>query len=89
MIAKGFKITGRVQGVGFRYRAREKAIELGVTGYVQNLPDGSVYCQVRGEPDRVRLMQDWLSQGPPFAAVDQVLEVTGFTDEQFEAFYIR
>ncbi len=42
------RVTGRVQGVGFRYYAQKKALELGVNGYVRNRPDGSVYIEAEG-----------------------------------------
>ena len=46
--------SGRVQGVGFRWNAREIARRFPVVGYVCNLPDGTVELVVRGAPDRVR-----------------------------------
>lgn len=42
-------IYGKVQNVGFRYYTRKTASALGITGYVKNLPDGSVYVEVTGE----------------------------------------
>ncbi|NLL36633.1 MAG: acylphosphatase [Fretibacterium sp.] len=57
-------LTGRVQGVGFRWRAREKAEHLGLTGWVRNLPDGRVEAVFQGPPDLVGEMEAWLRRGP-------------------------
>ncbi len=62
-------VRGRVQGVGFRYSVRSVAHRLGVAGYVQNLPDGTVRVECEGEPDAVKEMADWLRKGPPGAKV--------------------
>ena len=45
------KVFGKVQGVGFRYYTQRKAVELGITGFVQNRPDGSVYIEAEGEEE--------------------------------------
>ncbi len=63
------RITGRVQGVAFRWEAQHQAEKLGVTGWVRNEPDGSVLAHVEGEPDLVNDMVVWLRQGPPAAVV--------------------
>ncbi len=47
---------GRVQGVGFRYRAKNNALELGLTGWVENGWDGSVTMEVQGSPDRIECL---------------------------------
>ena len=65
-------VTGRVQGVGFRYATAQKADALGVTGHVRNLPDrrgGGLAC---GEEKAVTALRDWLWQGPPMARVSDV-----------------
>jgi acylphosphatase len=66
------RVTGRVQGVSFRYYAEHEARRLGVTGWVRNEPDGSVAAHVEGEPQAVDAMVEWLRQGPPAARVDRV-----------------
>ncbi|HWP94849.1 MAG TPA: acylphosphatase [Gammaproteobacteria bacterium] len=71
-ICKRCLVTGRVQGVFFRASAREQALKLGITGYAENLPDGSVEVLVCGEPAAVQAMIDWLWQGPPSARVTNV-----------------
>lgn len=62
-------VLGRVQGVGFRRYARERAVDLGLTGWVRNLPDGSVEVWFQGEPGAVAEMEDWLHRGAPAARV--------------------
>ncbi|MDO4285694.1 MAG: acylphosphatase [Eubacteriales bacterium] len=52
-IRKHILFYGRVQGVGFRYYARHKAAQLALTGWVRNLPDGSVEMEVQGPEERI------------------------------------
>jgi acylphosphatase len=65
-------VHGRVQGVFFRDYTRRKARELGVAGWVRNLPQGTVETVVEGEPDKVAAMVDWLHEGSPLSAVSSV-----------------
>jgi acylphosphatase len=65
-------VTGRVQGVGFRWHARAKGEELGLAGWVRNLPDGRVEAWVEGEEARVAAMLAWLAKGPSAARVTNV-----------------
>jgi len=65
-------ITGRVQGVCFRYYAKMEANRLGVTGYARNMPDGSVEALICGKTEQLDTMQQWLSHGPDMARVDHV-----------------
>ncbi len=62
-------IDGRVQGVWFRASTREKAMELGVRGWVRNLPDGRVETLLQGEAEAVEALRQWLWQGPTLAEV--------------------
>ena len=64
--------TGRVQGVGFRYATLEKALGLGVTGYVRNLPDRRVEVLACGKENAVLALRNWLWQGPPLARVSDL-----------------
>ena len=66
------RIHGRVQGVFFRYHARERAHSLGLSGWVRNRPDGSVEAVVEGPRDAVERFVAWAHQGPPSAEVDRV-----------------
>jgi acylphosphatase len=62
-------IRGEVQGVGFRWAVQRQAGELGLTGYAENLPDGSVRVEAEGDPDRLDLLESFLHQGPRWAEV--------------------
>ncbi|CDZ40715.1 acylphosphatase [Neorhizobium galegae] len=66
------RITGRVQGVGFRAWTREEAEQLGLTGWVRNEPDGSVLALLAGWPAAITQMLERLRQGPPGASVSGV-----------------
>lgn len=65
-------ISGRVQGVWFRASTREVAEQLGVSGWVRNIPGGRVEAVFEGDPEAVRQAIDWCHQGPPGARVDRV-----------------
>jgi acylphosphatase len=63
-IARRFYVTGRVQGVGFRYFTQEVAMREGVTGYVRNLPDGRVEVLVEGDLEAVTRVERAIRSGP-------------------------
>ena len=65
-------VSGRVQGVGFRYATADQALNLGVTGYVRNLPDRRVEVMACGEERAVNELRNWLWQGPQLARVSDV-----------------
>jgi len=65
-------VTGRVQGVFFRAAMRERAEQLGVTGWVRNEPDGSVHAHLEGPADAVEDLVAWCDHGPPAARVEEV-----------------
>ena len=65
-------VQGRVQGVGFRYSTRLEAIQLGLTGYVRNLSDGTVEIVAEGVSPAMNQLLEWVKQGPPAALVKQV-----------------
>jgi acylphosphatase len=71
-VARRFVITGRVQGVGFRYFTQDAALREGVTGWVRNLPDGEVEAVVEGEAEAVTRMERALRSGPRGSRVEQV-----------------
>lgn len=70
------RVTGMVQGVGFRWFVRERARRLGLAGWVRNLPDGSVEIAAAGDDPQLELLRGELVRGPSGAAVD-VLEDLG------------
>lgn len=65
-------MSGRVQGVGFRYSCARAAIAAGVAGWVRNLPDGAVEAAFEGEEHAVDAMTDWMRSGPRWAHVTSV-----------------
>jgi acylphosphatase len=65
-------IEGIVQGVYYRYSAQQKALELGVNGWVRNCWDGSVECLAEGERDNVEALIRWCHRGPSGARVEKV-----------------
>jgi acylphosphatase len=65
-------VRGGVQGVFYRYTAREVAHSLGVVGWVRNRPDGMVEAVFEGKRDRVEKIIEWCRKGPPGAYVQGV-----------------
>jgi acylphosphatase len=65
-------IYGTVQGVFFRHYARLQALEFGIAGTVENLPDGSVHVVAQGRPEDLSAFVQWLSHGPPLAQVERI-----------------
>lgn len=72
IVARHYVVTGRVQGVGFRYFVEDAAQREGVSGYVRNLSDGRVEAVVEGELDAVVRVEQALWNGPAGARVDDV-----------------
>lgn len=81
-------VSGRVQGVGFRYTMQAEAQRLGVDGWVRNRRDGSVEAFLAGDPDAVEGVIAWAHDGPAGARVDDVDVVEG-TGESASGFEIR
>ena len=73
MTACQITVTGRVQGVGFRYTCCDCARTLGVNGWVRNAADGSVEIHAEGADDAVEALAAWCRHGPPGAQVRQVV----------------
>ena len=72
-ITRLLRITGRVQGVGYRWSMAQQAQALGITGWVRNRRDGSVEALIHGTPDGVEALTVWAWHGPSSARVDRVL----------------
>ncbi|WP_431277743.1 acylphosphatase [Leifsonia poae] len=85
MIRRHAIVAGMVQGIGFRWSAREKARVLGVSGFARNRLDGTVELEVEGEPEKVERMLDWLRTGPSGSRVDRVTvdEVAALGEDTF------
>lgn len=86
MSAKGeagreFVVTGRVQGVGFRWHVRERALALGVRGTVENLPDGRVRAVAVGSDGALDALADAIRRGPPGSVVQDVTERAVVADD--------
>ncbi len=88
MIARRVTVAGRVQGVGFRFFAERAARELGVTGWVRNLPNGKVQSQAEGEEVAVTRYLERLREGPRLGRVTEVL-VEEVVVGGFDSFEIR
>jgi acylphosphatase len=67
------RISGVVQGVGFRVATRRAALQNRLTGWVRNLPDGFVEAEFEGDDSALLDIQNWCSHGPRFADVKEVL----------------
>lgn len=72
MVSKRIVVSGRVQGVGFRYFVERRAQELGVVSFVRNLPNGKVEVEAEGDDVAVETLVDYCRVGPARALVDRV-----------------
>lgn len=88
MVVKHVHITGRVQGVSFRAWTRDRAEELGLSGWVRNRADGSVETLVSGPNEAVDTLIAALHEGPPAAEVENV-RVTETETQAEPGFQIR
>jgi acylphosphatase len=82
-------VSGRVQGVNFRWHTQRKAQELGLTGWVRNLWDGRVEATFEGPDEAVRKMVNWCHSGSPMAQVDDVQAEYEAPAGDFGGFHIR
>jgi acylphosphatase len=82
------KVTGRVQGVGFRYHTMQIAMANNIEGFIKNMPDSSVYIEATGPDDEIELFIEWCRNGPKWAFVENV-EVTETNDKPFLGFTIK
>lgn len=82
-------ITGRVQGVGFRYFAAQKANEMRIKGWVKNAVDGSVIIVARGIEQEIKTFIDFLYIGPTRSRVDQISKVKFNTLSDFNNFSVK
>ena len=82
-------ITGRVQGVNYRYYTRQEANELGLHGWVRNARDGRVEAVFQGSKSQVLKVLKWCERGPPSARVTDVEVDWQTPSEIFPGFEIR
>jgi acylphosphatase len=80
---------GKVQGVWFRANCQRNAIDLGLTGWVRNLPDGTVEAVVEGERGRLEEHLRWCSDNQPYAKVTKVDIDWGPSTGEFSGFSIK
>ena len=82
------RISGRVQGVGFRYTARNMAKTLGIRGFVKNEYDGAVYIEAEGEEENIRQFIRWCRKGPVSGRVTEINVEPG-EYQDFKSFSVR
>lgn len=80
-------VSGRVQGVFYRAKTQQIANELGLTGWVRNLPDGRVEVLAFGSQQQLKELTDWLWHGPTLAKVTSV-DVISVEFEVFQGFEV-
>lgn len=82
-------ITGKVQGVGFRYSALDEALELGLKGFVKNQNRNQIYIEVEGEVDILKQYLRWCHEGPKGSKIDKVDYASTEELKNFEEFKIE
>lgn len=82
-------VHGHVQGIGFRYKTRQAAAELNLTGWVRNLPDRTVEVEATGTEAAIGEFIAFLEKGPRGAIVTQLDVAETFADTVHEGFQIR
>ncbi|WP_373522320.1 acylphosphatase [Aquiflexum sp.] len=86
-INKQVRVFGRVQGVFFRKSTQQKAVTLGIKGWVKNDTDGTVVLEMEGDIRAIQEMENWLREGPPMAKVE-FLEITQMEKKDYQQFLI-
>ena len=89
MLAKTFRVRGRVQGVGFRWFVEREAQTLGIAGWVRNRADGSVEVLAQGTRDQLSALRSKLQQGPRASRVDDLEETESQPKEEMKTFRIE
>ncbi|MBE0464134.1 MAG: acylphosphatase [Halomonadaceae bacterium] len=65
-------VSGKVQGVGYRYATQEQALQSKITGHAKNLADGRVEVLMCGDSEKVKALSEWLWKGPAQARVTHI-----------------
>jgi len=89
ILARRFLVTGRVQGVGFRWFVVDAAEGLNVAGWTRNLPDGSVEVVAQGERETLDALRNVLAEGPRSARVQNVTWEQAAIDPALKGFRVR
>ena len=84
-----YVVSGRVQGVGFRFFAREAAAHEGIHGWVRNLPEGAVEIEAHGEHEALIRFERAIRRGPAGARIDDVLVDPAPPSERHQGFRIE
>ena len=88
-LARRYYVSGRVQGVGYRYFAQRVARDLGIRGWARNMDDGRVEVFAQGTPHRLENFEAELRVGPNFADVRAVEVETDVAPVSVDGFHIR
>jgi acylphosphatase len=88
-VARRFLLSGRVQGVGFRWFVQELAVREGAAGWVRNRPDGRVEALLQGEAEAVLRAERQIRRGPPASTVADVQAFDEPVSDRLRAFEIR
>lgn len=89
MVHYEIKVTGRVQGVGFRYFVLKRAVELSITGWVKNTNDGGVLVMAQGDSADIETFLDYLALGPALARVTHITKTPMPSLENYREFRVR
>lgn len=89
MVQYEIKITGRVQGVGFRYFVHKTANDLNLKGWVKNTVDRDVLVRVQGEETEINTFMDFLRIGPTLSRVDKISKVKIVNLSDFNNFSVK
>src|SRR4051794_15152915 len=89
LLAKTYRVRGRVQGVGFRWYVEREAQTLGIAGWVRNRSDGTVEVLAQGSREQLFSLRSKLQQGPRASRVDDVEEVESQVQQEMKNFRIE
>ena len=88
VLARHYRIRGRVQGVGYRYFARRIALRLGVRGWVRNLPNGDVEVHAEAGAEVLQEFRSELERGPASSRVSEIVETAATLTDRYSSFEI-
>jgi acylphosphatase len=89
MVTRQIRVSGRVQGVGYRASLRHKARKLGVNGWVRNRTDGTVEAMLQGSQEAVDAVIVWARRGPPGSQVTDVVDSSAEHEPMHSSFELR
>ena len=89
MAARQIRVSGRVQGVGYRVSLQDEARRLGVSGWVRNRSDGTVEALLQGTPQAVEALIAWARRGPPGARVTALADSVAEHEAAHSSFELR